>query len=104
MYPVYTQTLYIQFIYLICILSHHNSDPFSFLLQVESTTSLGDVVVVPKMYPQYCTESVLVSEWIEGTKLSSIDVKAVEGRETVRKLTQVLLNCYLVQLLETGIY
>ena len=61
-------------------------------------------MVVPKMYPQYCTESVLVSECIEGTKLSSIDVKAVEGRETVRKLTQVLLNCYLVQLLETGIY
>lgn len=69
---------------------------------VESETSLGDVVVVPRVYKDLCSESVLVSEWIDGTKLSKIDVNTSEGKTTVRQLTQVLLNCYLVQLLETG--
>lgn len=64
--------------------------------------TLGDVIVVPKMYTTYCTPTVLVSEWIEGTKLNKIDVSEEKGRKLVQKLTQVLLNCYLVQLLETG--
>jgi aarF domain-containing kinase len=54
------------------------------------------------MYKEYCTPSVLVSQWIEGSKLSKIDKTTEAGKATVRKLTRVLLNCYLVQLLETG--
>ena len=66
---------------------------------MDSKTTLGDAIVVPIQYRKYCSEKLCVSQWIDGTKLSKIDVSTEKGKETVRKLTKVLLNSYLVQLL-----
>ncbi|KAJ1418185.1 kinase-like domain-containing protein [Ochromonadaceae sp. CCMP2298] len=65
------------------------------------STTLGDAILVPRTYDQYCTGVVLTSEWIVGTKLSAIGQTEL-GKETKKKLLRVLLNSYLVQLLETG--
>ena len=49
------------------------------------------------VYPQFTARKVLVSEWIEGDKL--VESSAAD----VRAACTTILNCYLVQLLETGI-
>jgi predicted unusual protein kinase regulating ubiquinone biosynthesis (AarF/ABC1/UbiB family) len=75
----------------------------TFRTQMEDTkTTLGDAILVPRTYDQYCTGVVLTSEWVVGTKLSAIDGMTDLGKETKKKLLRVLLNSYLVQLLETG--
>lgn len=68
----------------------------------DSSTTMGDTVVVPTPYRELSSEFLLISEWIDGTKLSKINTSTEKGKDTVRKLTRVLLNSYLVQLLETG--
>ena len=73
-----------------------NSERFRLQMEDKETT-LGDAIIVPKVYREVSSGMVLVSEWIEGTKLSGIDTKSETGKETVRKLTRVLLNSYLVQ-------
>jgi hypothetical protein len=70
----------------------------------DSSVTMGDTVVVPTPYRELSSEFLLVSEWIDGTKLSKINTQSEAGKDTVRKLTRVLLNSYLVQLLETGMY
>ena len=78
-----------------------SSEKFKLQMSDRSTT-MGDSVVVPMAYREYSSKKLLVSEWIDGTKLSKIDTTTEKGKDTVRKLTRVLLNSYLVQLLETG--
>eukprot|EP00803_Ostreobium_quekettii_P004083 evm.model.scf_1104EXC.1 EVM.evm.TU.scf_1104EXC.1 scf_1104EXC:11822-28756(-) len=53
-------------------------------------------IVVPNFYSNLATRKVLVSEWVEGEKL--IESTASD----VRELCNTLLNCYLIQLLDTG--
>jgi len=54
-------------------------------------------VVVPKQHPELSSRRVLVSGWVDGERL-------VESTaDDVRALCDTLLNCYLVQLLDTGI-
>jgi len=55
-----------------------------------------EVVCVPKVYEDLSTKKVLVTEWVIGEKLS--ESKA----EDVKALVTTMLNCYLIQLLETG--
>eukprot|EP00607_Mallomonas_marina_P002755 CAMPEP_0182440978 /NCGR_PEP_ID=MMETSP1167-20130531/87416_1 /TAXON_ID=2988 /ORGANISM="Mallomonas Sp, Strain CCMP3275" /LENGTH=731 /DNA_ID=CAMNT_0024635097 /DNA_START=606 /DNA_END=2801 /DNA_ORIENTATION=+ len=78
-----------------------NSERFRLQMEDRATT-LGDAIVVPCVFEEISSENVLVTQWIEGTKLSEIDISIEQGKDTVRKLTRVLLNSYLVQLLETG--
>mmetsp|Transcript_16307 Transcript_16307/g.35263 ORF Transcript_16307/g.35263 Transcript_16307/m.35263 type:complete len:1034 (+) Transcript_16307:166-3267(+) len=52
---------------------------------------------VATVYPELTSRKIIVSEWIEGERLG--DSKA----EDVRALCSTLLNCYLIQLLETGL-
>ncbi|CAD7701812.1 unnamed protein product [Ostreobium quekettii] len=53
-------------------------------------------VTVPRVYAELTTRRVMTSEWVAGEKLSSASV--VDSRATCR----TILNCYLIQLLETG--
>ena len=55
-------------------------------------------VYVPKVYHEYCTRRVLVSEWVEGTKLSDCP------KEEIRELIGVGQECFLVQLLQVGFF
>ncbi|MCO5587978.1 hypothetical protein L7F22_041931 [Adiantum nelumboides] len=53
-------------------------------------------IVVPGVYMQYTSRKVLTTQWVEGEKLS--DSKAGD----LLQLVKVALNCYLMQLLESG--
>mmetsp|Transcript_58445 Transcript_58445/g.186321 ORF Transcript_58445/g.186321 Transcript_58445/m.186321 type:complete len:551 (+) Transcript_58445:644-2296(+) len=53
-------------------------------------------IMVPSVYPELCTREVLVTEWIEGEKLSESQA------DDVRQLVSTMLNSYLIQLLDTG--
>lgn len=53
-------------------------------------------IVVPTVYMQHTSRKVLTTQWVEGEKLS-------ESRaEDLLQLVKVALNCYLMQLLESG--
>ncbi|KAF5827893.1 ABC1 family-domain-containing protein [Dunaliella salina] len=56
-----------------------------------------DGVTVATVYPELTSREVIVTEWIEGERL------AETAAEDVHALCHALLNCYLIQLLETGI-
>jgi predicted unusual protein kinase regulating ubiquinone biosynthesis (AarF/ABC1/UbiB family) len=53
-------------------------------------------VFVPKVYEDLCTRRILVSEWVDGKKLSSCN------KEELTRLTPLAQEAFLVQLFETG--
>lgn len=53
-------------------------------------------VVVPAVYPQYTTRTVLTTEWIEGRKLAD------SSRQDIRRLIPVGVELFLTQLLDIG--
>ena len=54
-------------------------------------------IVVATVYPELVSRKVIVSEWIEGEKL------AQSKPADIRALCSTFLNCYLIQLMETGL-
>ena len=59
---------------------------------------------MPKIYPEYCTENVLVMEWIDGTKLT--DVGTDDEEEAVAENLELIrqsIDSTLSQLLVTGV-
>jgi len=95
-----------------------NCKKFADLYSRKSGTSKDVSVVVPEVYLNWCTENVLVMEWIDGTKLT--DVSAFENSDessgaqsdaTLAKdsveenlaLVKVAIDSTLSQLLVTGI-
>ena len=55
-------------------------------------------VISPIPYFEYTSRRVLVMEWIEGTKISQNSV------EEIKKIVNIGIKCYLMQLLETGFF
>ena len=55
-------------------------------------------VMVPKVYDAYTTRRVLVSEWVDGRKLSDCD------DDEIRDLIAIGQECFLVQLLQAGFF
>jgi predicted unusual protein kinase regulating ubiquinone biosynthesis (AarF/ABC1/UbiB family) len=55
-------------------------------------------VVVPKVFEEYCTRRVLVSEWIDGTKLSQCSM------EQIAQVTPLAQEAFLTQLFEVGFF
>ena len=55
-------------------------------------------VMVPKVYDELCTRRILVSEWVDGKKLSSCTT------EEIAKLTPIAQEAFLTQLFETGFF
>eukprot|EP00775_Hariotina_reticulata_P008036 gene8036-8231_t len=54
-------------------------------------------VMVAEIYPQLTTRKILVMQWLSGQRLADVDAA------DVRPLCGTLLNCFLIQLLETGL-
>jgi len=54
-------------------------------------------VTAPRVVTDYSTEKVLITEWVDGTRLDQSDVRDVP------RLCSVALNAYLVMLLETQV-
>ena len=55
-------------------------------------------VYVPEVYEDMCTRRVLVTEWIDGVKLSDCP------KDEIRELIGVGQECFLVQLLQVGFF
>jgi predicted unusual protein kinase regulating ubiquinone biosynthesis (AarF/ABC1/UbiB family) len=53
-------------------------------------------VFVPNVYEDLCTRRILVSEWVDGKKLSEC------SQEELGELTPIAQEAFLVQLFETG--
>jgi len=66
--------------------------------KVELEPRMRGKVYIPKVYSEYTTRKVLVTEWIQGPQL------AKSSNEVIRQLTPVGVECFLVQLLETGFF
>ena len=67
---------------------------------LEGVENLRDAVLVPQV--ESSSRHAIVTEWIEGVKITSVDVSAPEEKERVQNYVAVLLNVYLAQLLDTG--
>lgn len=81
-----------------------NCQLFAELYSEHAGNSTDVSVVVPKIYPEYCTENVLVMEWIDGTKLT--DVGTDDETEAVAENLELIrqsIDSTLSQLLVTGV-
>mmetsp|Transcript_4781 Transcript_4781/g.19157 ORF Transcript_4781/g.19157 Transcript_4781/m.19157 type:complete len:536 (-) Transcript_4781:802-2409(-) len=67
---------------------------------LQSVEDLADVVKVPEVFRS--TRHTLVTQWIDGVKITSVDVSDPAEKERVQTYISVLLNVYLAQLLDTG--
>jgi len=59
---------------------------------------LRNKIYIPKVYSEYTTRKVLVTEWIEGIQL------AKSSPDVINRLIPVGVECFLIQLLETGFF
>ncbi|GMH41398.1 hypothetical protein BSKO_09308 [Bryopsis sp. KO-2023] len=57
-----------------------------------------DGIYVPKVYMEYSSRRLLVTEWVEGTKLTQ------SSPEEIQRLIKIGKECYLKQLLEVGFF
>lgn len=66
--------------------------------QIKMKEFLKDIegIYVPKVYTQYSTRTLLVSEWIDGIKLTQA------SKAEVRTLTKIAQEAFLMQLLDFG--
>ena len=55
-------------------------------------------VYIPKVYEEYCSRYLLVTEWVEGRKLTDCEP------EEVRELVEIGQECFLTQLLQIGFF
>jgi aarF domain-containing kinase len=70
----------------------------------KSTPASNINVVVPKVYPQLCTNNVIVMEWIDGTKLvEDQTLMDPAAKQENLRLIQQGIECTLSQLLDTGV-
>ena len=60
-------------------------------------TPLRDVVFAPKVISDYSTDSVLVTEWVDGERLDR------SSSEDVAVLCSIAMNAYLTMMLEMGV-
>jgi len=59
---------------------------------------MGGKIYIPEVYHELTTRKVIVTEWIEGEKLANSSPKVIE------RLTKVGIECFLNQLLVTGLF
>mmetsp|Transcript_38060 Transcript_38060/g.89069 ORF Transcript_38060/g.89069 Transcript_38060/m.89069 type:complete len:807 (-) Transcript_38060:260-2680(-) len=67
---------------------------------VAESELIRDSVTVPEVY--FAAEEVLIQGWVDGVKISALDITSDEGRQRGQRLVRTLLNSYMVQFLETG--
>merc|ERR1711923_31170 len=66
--------------------------------KMELEPRLKNKIYVPEVYEKYTTRKVLVTEWIEGLKL------AASPASVINRLIPVGVECFLIQLLDTGFF
>ncbi|ANB14789.1 Mcp2p [Sugiyamaella lignohabitans] len=82
---------------------HHEVDNSERLrVLVESDPGLKDKIHVPKVYPELCTERVIVSEWIEGVSLSNREGLKKERYNTSQAIDS-MTKLFAKQIFEWGL-
>ena len=76
--------------------NHDTAKHFLSFLRAHRKTNATEKVIIPKVYQQYTTERILVTEWITGYPL------ARAPPEEIRELIPVGVNLFLCQLLDIG--
>jgi predicted unusual protein kinase regulating ubiquinone biosynthesis (AarF/ABC1/UbiB family) len=71
------------------------------LTQEEKKNENRIEIVVPEVYMNLCTDSVLVMEWIEGTHL--VDLETENSTNESLDLIDMAIQCTFSQLLDTGV-
>jgi predicted unusual protein kinase regulating ubiquinone biosynthesis (AarF/ABC1/UbiB family) len=77
-----------------------NSDRFR--NDMSKSEALGQAIIVPDVHHDMTDRYVLVTDWIDGVKVSSIDISTPSGKAHLATIQATLLNSYLTQLLEAG--
>jgi ubiquinone biosynthesis protein len=70
---------------------------------VAATLPTDSVIRVPSVYPELSTSRVLVMEWVDGTSVRDVDWGDRDKASRV-KLADTLLQTFLHQMLEEGVY
>ncbi|CAM9387684.1 unnamed protein product [Choristocarpus tenellus] len=73
-----------------------------FSAEMSTHAALGSTIKVPEVHLGLTTRYILVSEWVEGLKISSLESKTPQGKAQLATLQATLLNSYLIQLLDNG--
>lgn len=61
----------------------------------------SEIVKIPSVFPELCTQKVLVMEWVEGKRLTDVEaIQEISGEDVARRL----LKIFLPQWLEPGIF
>jgi aarF domain-containing kinase len=71
-----------------------NQQKLKSLLTAEGITG----VYIPEVYPEYCTRRILVSEWVDGVKLSTLPAAKIQS------LIPQAQEAFLTQLLQIGLF
>ena len=80
-----------------------NAKKFAQLYSNRGGTTEHANVIVPEIYPDLCTDNVLVMEWLDGTKLTSIDEDDPSSMAENLAVIKQAIDCTLSQLLDTGV-
>lgn len=81
----------------------NNMVAFANLYSFRNGTSKKVKVIVPEAIFHLCTDNVIVMEWIDGRKLTDIDMSDTETLEESLSLIEQGIECTLSQLLHTGL-
>lgn len=74
----------------------------NFFKAMNGNPLVSENIIVPRVFDEISTRYVLVTEWVEGRKISAFNKDDPKDRERLEQIVAVLLNSYLIQLLETG--
>ncbi len=64
----------------------------------------GATMRVPAVFPELCTEKVLVMEWLDGVTLGSVQLTADGGTPDRTALAETVLGCILRQIMVGGVF
>jgi predicted unusual protein kinase regulating ubiquinone biosynthesis (AarF/ABC1/UbiB family) len=80
-----------------------NAATFARLYSYRTGSSKHVKVVVPEIIPELCTDNVLVMQWLDGTKLTSLQRMSDDDVNENLRLIETGIECTLSQLLDTGV-
>lgn len=78
------------------------SNSRAFAQAMSGNPLVSENIIVPRVFDEISSRYVLVTEWVEGRKISAFDKEDPADKERLEQIVAVLLNSYLIQLLETG--
>lgn len=70
---------------------------------MDANQMVSGAIKVPRVYFEFTSSTVLVTEWVAGEKFSEVDFASETNGSQGKAMVNLLLNSYLVQLFEGGL-